>query len=255
MNRPFTLASGALACALLALPALAQEYDYGNSRSHDSHPAAPPSRASGPSTPYRGNYAPPHYPSGGFQHQPAYTHEQYERTPSRPSWGERTTSSEHAPYSSERTYRDYRGGGTWQQDGHPSFSGRGYAPGSWAHNFDRDRMRTTYLRRSEFYNFRGRSVVALSVRDREMWRGGAWRHAWHNGRFGWWWYVNGGWFFYNAPVYPYPEYISDTIYYDDSDYGYDGYGPDLWYWCAYPQGYYPDVQMCMVPWQQVPAQY
>lgn len=27
-----------------------------------------------------------------------------------------------------------------------------------------------------------------------------------------------------------------------------------WYYCADPQGYYPQVQQCPTPWQQVPAQ-
>lgn len=83
-----------------------------------------------------------------------------------------------------------------------------------------------------------------------------WRHASHNGRYGWWWFVGGGWYFYDEPVYPYPVFISDYAYYDDDNYGdYGGYAPDVWYWCNWPRGYYPMVQMCEVPWQPVPAGY
>ena len=46
----------------------------------------------------------------------------------------------------------------------------------------------------------------------EVWRGGAWRHAWFNGRYGWWWLVGGAWYFYTAPVYPYPVSTPVTFY-------------------------------------------
>jgi hypothetical protein len=106
--------------------------------------------------------------------------------------------------------------------------------------------------------------------ERHWWGGGRWRHtSWH-GRFGWWWNVGPAWYFYDAPVYPYPEYVSPTYdddeNYDDEDQGgYDnqnGGGQDMgpgyggagaWYHCNKPEGYYPYVKECRSGWEQVPA--
>lgn len=43
------------------------------------------------------------------------------------------------------------------------------------------------------------------VHDMDRWRGGHWFHGPHAGRDGWWWVIDGGWYFYPAPVYPYPD--------------------------------------------------
>jgi len=40
---------------------------------------------------------------------------------------------------------------------------------------------------------------------RQAWEAGRWRHEVHNGRLGWWWDVGGVWYYYPAPVYPYPN--------------------------------------------------
>jgi hypothetical protein len=73
---------------------------------------------------------------------------------------------------------------------------------------------------------------------------------WHRGHRGWWWIVGDAWFFYPAPIYPYPLYIGSLDYYDY----YDWYGtPDYyWYYCTNPQGYYPYVQECLGSWHAVP---
>ena len=39
----------------------------------------------------------------------------------------------------------------------------------------------------------------------EYWHGGHWVHGFHHGRDGWWWVVGPTWYFYPAPVYPYPD--------------------------------------------------
>ena len=41
--------------------------------------------------------------------------------------------------------------------------------------------------------------------DLGRWRGGHWFHGDHFGRLGWWWIVDGAWYFYPAAVYPYPD--------------------------------------------------
>src|SRR5690349_13141375 len=42
-------------------------------------------------------------------------------------------------------------------------------------------------------------------RDIDYWHHGHWNHGWHDGRIGWWWVLGGAWYFYPAPVYPYPD--------------------------------------------------
>jgi hypothetical protein len=115
--------------------------------------------------------------------------------------------------------------------------------------------------------------------EHRWWTGGRWRHTRWHGRFGWWWNVGPSWYFYDAPVYPYPSDVSPT-YYDDENYddqdqgaydeqngpgdqyegdqqdmgpGYGGGGPGVWYHCASPEGYYPYVKECRNGWEQVPA--
>lgn len=83
--------------------------------------------------------------------------------------------------------------------------------------------------------------------DFGRWRGGSWFHGFHGGRNGWWWIVGDGWYFYPAPVYPYPDpYVPPTIAVVPS-------APSAWYYCANPPGYYPYVPQCFSPWQPVPA--
>jgi hypothetical protein len=102
--------------------------------------------------------------------------------------------------------------------------------------------------------------------EHRWWTGGRWRHTWWHGRYGWWWNVGPAWYFYAAPIYPYPEYVSPT-YYDDESYddedgyddqqgmdpGYGGGGGGVWYHCNQPEGYYPYVKSCNGGWEEVPA--
>jgi hypothetical protein len=79
--------------------------------------------------------------------------------------------------------------------------------------------------------------------DFGVWRTGRWYHGPHAGRAGWWWIVGGVWYFYPAPVYPYPDpYVPPTV-----------VAPQMYYWCSNPPGYYPQVPACPVPWQAVPG--
>lgn len=97
--------------------------------------------------------------------------------------------------------------------------------------------------RGDIHNFRDH--------DLDFWRGGRWFHGPHGGRDGWWWIVGGAWYFYPAPIYPYPDpYLPATVAPPPP-------GPTpapTWYYCPKPQGYYPYVGECTVPWQPVPAQ-
>ena len=51
----------------------------------------------------------------------------------------------------------------------------------------------------------------LNDHDLARWRGGGWHHEWHDGRYGWWWEVDGERYWYPQPVYPYPVMVSDTV--------------------------------------------
>jgi hypothetical protein len=76
--------------------------------------------------------------------------------------------------------------------------------------------------------------------DSVRWQGGQWLHVSHVGRLGWWWVVGPDWYFYDAPVYPYPDIYTPP-----------GEGFGWWYWCDSSQEYYPYVTYCSVPWQRV----
>ncbi|MGH7053855.1 MAG: hypothetical protein ACREFK_15820 [Stellaceae bacterium] len=102
-------------------------------------------------------------------------------------------------------------------------------------------------------DFRGRSIRTLHPDQRALWRGGGWQHARHQGRFGWWWVVGGAWYFYPAPVYPYPLYASSTVFFEPAVAAPAGPPIPYRYYCGYPAGYYPYVQNCAYPWQPVPA--
>ena len=91
-----------------------------------------------------------------------------------------------------------------------------------------------------------RSFNHSSSADRVKWSGGGWRHAWRNGRFGWWWVVDDDWFLYDAPSYPYPTDVPDDVDSDDPSAGA--------YYCEDPPGYYPDVATCNVEWESAPPQ-
>jgi len=81
--------------------------------------------------------------------------------------------------------------------------------------------------------------------DYGVWRGGHWFHGPYGGRAGWWWIVGGVYYFYPAPIYPYPDpYVPPAV----------TPAPAYWFYCSNPPGYYPYVPQCAVPWQQVPPQ-
>jgi hypothetical protein len=76
--------------------------------------------------------------------------------------------------------------------------------------------------------------------DHDRWHGGHWWHGPYGGRLGWWWIVGPDWYWYPAPIYPYPDpYIPPGL----------AAGP--WYWCDAYQQYYPYVGACPTPWRAV----
>lgn len=90
-----------------------------------------------------------------------------------------------------------------------------------------------------------------------IWRGGLWRHDWHDGRYGWWWLVGGIWYFYDQPIYPYPLMVSPIAIPEEMEPPPVVAAPPpagFWYYCDNPPGYYPYVTTCTVPYRAVPAQ-
>ena len=76
--------------------------------------------------------------------------------------------------------------------------------------------------------------------DLTNWQHGSWQHVSHNGRLGWWWTVGPDWYFFDAPVYPYPDLYTPL-----------GEPLGWWYWCDAYSEYYPYVTYCPVAWESV----
>jgi len=93
----------------------------------------------------------------------------------------------------------------------------------------------------------GGDIHAFHERDYGAWRGGHWYHGNHGGRLGWWWIAGGSYYFYPAPIYPYPDPYIPPVAAAPQQPG------QYWYYCPSPQGYYPYVPSCAVAWQPVPA--
>ena len=84
------------------------------------------------------------------------------------------------------------------------------------------------------------------------WRAGQWQHEWNHGRYGWWWRTGGGLYFYDAPVYPYPEIVSEDAIMEAPVAEAPAAG-GFWYFCDSAGGYYPSVPNCPTPWRPIPA--
>ncbi len=110
--------------------------------------------------------------------------------------------------------------------------------------------------RGRFY---GRDYAHFTTHDRDLWRRGAWHHEFRDGRYGWWYAVDGIWYFYTAPIYPYPTFVPDIVYIPEEEYeapapAYVVAPPAYYYYfCPNTQTYYPYVSSCASPWQPVPA--
>ena len=68
--------------------------------------------------------------------------------------------------------------------------------------------------------------------DFDYWRTGHWTRTFHEGRNGWWWVAGGAWYFYPAPIYPYPnpytppEIVTEVV----------PNAPTVYYYCSNPAG-------------------
>lgn len=99
------------------------------------------------------------------------------------------------------------------------------------------------------------NIARFHEHDVGLWRSGHWVHGDHGGRFGWWWVVDGVWYWYPTPIYPYPDPYTPPMVIQTPV-------PQIaspqaqapsWYYCAQPEGYYPYVTECPSGWQTMPA--
>lgn len=106
-----------------------------------------------------------------------------------------------------------------------------------------------------------RDIRHFESRHVDVWRGGRWRYAHHDGRVGWWWIAAGMWYFYPRPVYPYPDpYIPPVVVVQPAPSAPAPQPPTVvqpqaqsWYYCESGNGYYPYVPVCPEGWKAVPA--
>jgi len=113
----------------------------------------------------------------------------------------------------------------------------------------------------ERYVFRGHDVHRFHNDELIRWRGGRWNNSCFGGRCGWWWLAAGQWYFYDAPIYPYPQVVSgigfvDPAYVEPAPAVMaapnSAAPPQFWYYCDNPEGYFPAVQTCNISFRQVP---
>lgn len=112
-------------------------------------------------------------------------------------------------------------------------------------------------------------------RDVNRWHEGYWRHSVISGRLGWYWVVGNEYFYYRAPVYPYPApYVSEVVVSPTVIQPAPVFVqppvvtvpvapaapviqqqnlPPVWYYCEASKTYYPYVSKCAGEWKQVPA--
>jgi hypothetical protein len=97
-------------------------------------------------------------------------------------------------------------------------------------------------------------IARFHEHDWDLWRGGRWAHEIHDGRLGWWWVAGGAWYFYPAPVYPYPDPYQPPVTIAAAPSAVPPPpAPNTWYYCEAAKGYYPYVATCHGGWKAVPA--
>jgi hypothetical protein len=98
-------------------------------------------------------------------------------------------------------------------------------------------------------------IARFHERDLDRWRAGHRVHGEHLGRLGWWWVVDGTWYFYPVPVYPYPDpYVPPAVVTQAPPPPPTQSPPQYWYYCPSAKGYYPYVAERPEGWMQVVPQ-
>jgi hypothetical protein len=121
----------------------------------------------------------------------------------------------------------------------------------------------------DHHEFREHDVRLFRAEELGLWHAGLWYQEWHNGLFGWWYFVDGTWYLYDAPVYPYPTVVSQQFYVEPAmpapvivaapppmappPVAVGAPAPQFWYYCDASQAYYPYVQTCASQFRPVPV--
>ena len=121
---------------------------------------------------------------------------------------------------------------------------------SWA-----DRHEGGHWDHHEGDHFHG-DIGRFHEHDWALWRAGGWHHVVHDGRLGWWWVAGGIWYFYPAPVYPYPDpYAPPVVTVAPAPSVAQAPLPPVaqsWYYCDASKGCFPYVPLCPGGWRTVP---
>jgi len=98
-------------------------------------------------------------------------------------------------------------------------------------------------------------IARFHEHDWGLWRGGRWAHEEHDGRLGWWWIAGDSWYWYPAPIYPYPDPYQPPNMVAEAPAAAPPAAPvpRTWYYCQGAKGYYPYVATCPGGWKPVPA--
>ena len=104
-------------------------------------------------------------------------------------------------------------------------------------------------------------IERFHERDFHTWREGHWEHRWRDGHYGWWWSAAGLWYFYPAPIYPYPDPYQPPVVVvppavsvaPAAPAAAPAPAPQYWYYCDSAAAYYPYVPACPSGWRVVPA--
>ena len=109
--------------------------------------------------------------------------------------------------------------------------------------------------RHDFRNhrpIRSLDFTILLNEERVIWQNGYWYNGYHHGLYGWWWIADGYWYYYDQPYYPMPQSISPRYYEERETPQFIPLpGASLFYHCRNPEGIYPNVEVCSVPFDPV----
>ncbi|KXW55158.1 hypothetical protein [Ferrovum sp. PN-J185] len=145
-----------------------------------------------------------------------------------------------------------------------------------------------HFRERHFVEFHDRDVHCFHPRELRVWERGRWIQATRGGLYGWWWVIGPRWFYYTAPIYPYPMMVSERVVFVNATPPVSPVPPtyvspqattivppsppmyvspqattvvpsspppaiQMRYFCPSLNGYYPEIAQCPEPWRRVNA--
>jgi hypothetical protein len=131
----------------------------------------------------------------------------------------------------------------------------------------RDGGREHEIARLHEHDFHVHDVRHFNEHEWGAWREGRWHHDFYNGRRGWWYDVDGVWYPYAAPVYPFPLVVAPLVVEEAVPIVAAPMVmaapvvavqplpamPHVAYHCASPSGFYPALPACDAGWVTIAA--